>query len=99
MIFGIKENQSFQNQFIFGYCYKYTPVTSDWFCGPGSHMLSLNHFIFELTQYHQTATPMSSIEIRKTHIGSTWYNCCIEFLAKYNLVDCFSCWQKLIYDG
>ncbi len=24
---------------IFGYCYKYTRATYDWFCGPGSHII------------------------------------------------------------
>ncbi len=37
MIFGIKE-KFWPIQCIFGYCYKYTRATYDWFCGPGSHI-------------------------------------------------------------
>ncbi len=34
----------------FGYCYKYTCATKDWFCAPGSHMwlLCLNVFLVEM---------------------------------------------------
>ncbi len=39
MIFGIKEKSIILTmQCIFGYCYKYTPATLDWFCGPGSQI-------------------------------------------------------------
>ncbi len=44
-------------QCIFGYCYKYTRATYDWFCGPGSHFSFQNllflHEIHEVVeQYH-----------------------------------------------
>ncbi len=29
---------------FFGYCYKYTSATYDWFCGPGSHIYKQNLF-------------------------------------------------------
>ncbi len=47
MIFGIKrkiDNFDRYNVF-FGYCYKYTHVTYDWFCGPGSQIYFLTQIV------------------------------------------------------
>ncbi len=54
MIFGIKEKSiilTYMLQHIVGYCYKYTRVTYDWFCGPGSYTFTENKLFLLVITY------------------------------------------------